>query len=77
MTRRELQPADDPTQGQYQVVVSFRLGRPLSVDGVACMMLHEGLRAWASNHGGLADLDVAVREIGADGERSVIEGAGP
>jgi hypothetical protein len=76
MTRPK--PIDDPTRGQYQVVVSFRIGEweyPAET-------LRSYLWVQLTDQGGLglsgvADLDVAVREIGAASEASVIEGEGP
>jgi hypothetical protein len=75
VTRRKLQSADDPTQGQYAVVVSFRFhpreGQPDAdwlrevVPDILATYLHE----WE-----YSDLDVAVREIGAQGERGTDEG---
>jgi hypothetical protein len=62
---------DDAKVGQYQVVVSFRAGEPvLSEAGVTVLFLHCALGCF----NGVADLDVAVRVIGAGGERSEHEG---
>jgi hypothetical protein len=66
---------DDPKVGQYQVVASFRLRGPLRQPTFAAEAFRETLRAWAETYSdGLADLDVAVRAIGAGGERSEHEG---
>jgi hypothetical protein len=62
---------DDPKVGQYQVVVSFRASEPrVGEDDVRWKFLHAIDDCFAS----FADLDVAVREIGAGGERSADEG---
>lgn len=69
---------DDPHAGQYQVVVSFRV----APDETLRILGRDGFRqhlAWILRHHygtnrDLADLDVAVREIGVGGEASEHEG---
>jgi hypothetical protein len=67
---------DDAKVGQYQVVVSFRV-EP-HPDGWGPeeikVALRRRLAPWPSPYNPTEDLDVAVREIGAGGEKSADEG---
>jgi hypothetical protein len=65
---------DDPTQGQFQVVVSFRAEEPIVSEG---MFRDKLFYAVSDCFDGVAGLSIAVREIGAGGERSELEGLGP
>jgi hypothetical protein len=69
------------TAPEYQVVVSFRVGPRMRTPMDNWIHdLRDALRLWAEdNSDGIApgSLDVAIREIGASGESSAIEGAGP
>jgi hypothetical protein len=58
---------DDPTQGQYQVVATFR-ARVLLQDREGLRLSTE--RAITNHFAGVEDLTVHVRVIGAGGERS-------
>jgi hypothetical protein len=66
----------DPHTGQYQVVVSFRVGsRMRSPLDRWLGNLRSYVTQWANlNADGLEGLDVAVREIGAGGEQDEDEG---
>jgi len=65
----------DPTRnGQLQVVVSFRAADPQGNKDDFHGALSDLLERWFAQ---VADLDMAVREIGAQGEQSRMEGAGP
>jgi hypothetical protein len=63
-------PIEDPTQGQHQVVISFRYDRPdLTGDAV-----QRQFQRAMGGFPGMVGLDVAVREVGAQGERGADEG---
>lgn len=73
MTRRKLQPADDPTQGHYDVVVSFRVQTQELKDGGPDL-----IEAFVRNRlGRMKELTVHVRRVGAGGESSEMEGEWP
>jgi hypothetical protein len=64
----------DPDRDGYQVVVSFRAADPQGNQDDFHGALSDLLERWFAH---VADLDMAVREIGAQGEQSQMEGAGP
>ena len=80
MTSKPKPIRDFPHQGQLQVVASFRAAPAPGVTRAAferVMAAHIRELRHAAVVAVLADLDVAVRVIGADGERSEIEGGTP
>ena len=61
---------DDPTHGQHQVVVTFRIVPYRGTEPRWRELLEARLGALATSLGSHSDLTVHVRRIGAGGERS-------
>ena len=64
---------------EYQVVASFQVKSDPDFDPPHAIAddLRRELRLWAEAYGGPGGLDITINKIGAQGESSVIAGAGP